>query len=405
MMNSLRIVFVDDEPHIVRALKRSMQTIENNWDMEFCQSGPEALAALERQPADILLTDMRMPGMDGAELLNIVRTKYPDTIRVVLSGYADKDCVYRTVGPAHAYLEKPCEINVLHDTLVRPLALRQILGDNDLRKVLGGMTNLPSIPEVFAQLLAELTSQDASTGTVAKIVERDMAMTAELLKLTNSSYFAIGARITSALGVVKILGLDVVQSLVLKIGIFREFAGRADLGRSIESLSAYSLKLGHLAEAFALEAGASTAEAKAAYCAAMLTPIGSLFLLDARTEEYEGVFSLIGNDLPLYVAEQAKFGVNHNLIGAYLLSLWGFSDLIVEAVTFAYTPSLCKSQNNHILTFVHAAIALGPKFPLLPPDVTPPRILDMAYLVECRFDNKINHWHRLVDAEGEKSNG
>lgn len=396
MVDETQIIFVDDELNIIRGLKRSLYSLKNNWNMIFCQSGQEALEVMAKQPIDIIVSDMRMPGMDGAELLDTVRKLYPDTIRVVLSGYADKDCVFRTVGPAHVYLAKPCDVKTVQETLSRPLALRKVLFGNDLRQILGGMTHLPSVPEIFSQLQTELTSQRVSAASVAKIIARDIAMTAELLKLTNSSYFAIGTSLTNPLEVVNLLGLEIVQSLILTIGIFRHFQGTPALADAIQALSVYSQRLGSLAEAMATAAGASPMEAKAAHCAAMLSPIGSLILLDNRAEEYQALLSTVGPDKPLHRAERERFGVCHHMIGAYLLSLWGFSDMVVEAVAFACEPSACTHPNNHLLTIVHAAVALGPPFPLLPPGISEPRLLDMKYLVEARLDKHLVRWQHLA---------
>ena len=396
MVETTRIVFVDDELKVIRGLARSLRMMVSDWDMVFCQSGQEALIAMEQQPADIIVTDMRMPGMEGAELLDVVRKKYPDTIRVILSGYAEKDCVFRTVGPAHVYLAKPCDAQVLHDTLLRPMVMRRVLNGNELRQMLGGMTHLPSVPDVFVQLQQELASPQKSAASIANIIRRDIGMTTELLKLTNSAYFAIGAKITSPLGVLNLLGIDLVQSLILKIGIFRQFSGKPSLVKSIEALSTYSLRLGQLAEAFATAAGSSPAEAKAAQCAAMLSPLGCLILLDQRTADYEALLPTVGPAMSLDAAEKARFGVDHSMIGAYLLSLWGFSDLLVEAVAFARNPSACLSEKNPILAIIHAALALGPSFPLLPEGSAPPQLLNMKYLMEARYDKYVRRWTELA---------
>ncbi|CAA6603204.1 Response regulator containing a CheY-like receiver domain and an HTH DNA-binding domain (fragment) [Rhodospirillaceae bacterium LM-1] len=121
MTELVRILFVDDEPNILSGLKRLMRNMRDQWDMSFCSSAPEALAAFEKSPFDVIVSDMRMPGMDGAQLLELIREKYPGTIRVILSGYADSESVLRTVGPAHIYLAKPCDQHLLQEAIVRPL--------------------------------------------------------------------------------------------------------------------------------------------------------------------------------------------------------------------------------------------------------------------------------------------
>ncbi len=394
-MSAARILFVDDEANVIRGLKRALSTMEDEWEMIFCQSGQDALAEMERQPFDVIVTDMRMPGMDGAEVLEIVQQRYPDTIRIILSGYADKGSVFRTVGPAHIYLAKPCDAQTVHDTIARPLALRRHLQGSSLREVVGGMSNLPCAPDAFSQLQAELASPKVTAASLAKIIANDLAMTAALLKMTNSSYFSVGAHLTTPLEVINLLGIEMVQSLVLQIGIFRHFLGKPGLVGPIKSLNVYAHKLGQLADGMAQIMGAGPEQAHACRCAAMLSPIGSLILLDRRADDYVAALAKVSDDLSLQTAERGAFGASHGFIGAYLLGLWGFSDLVVEAVCFAREPSLCPNPDNSILPIVHAAKALGPPFPLLPVGINP-KVLDIAYLVDARCDKYLEKWRSMA---------
>ena len=72
-----RVLFVDDEPKILDGLRRMLRVMRDQWDMAFVQSGPEALEILGKHRFDVIISDMRMPGMDGAELLLEVRKRHP----------------------------------------------------------------------------------------------------------------------------------------------------------------------------------------------------------------------------------------------------------------------------------------------------------------------------------------
>ena len=93
-----RIVFVDDDPAVLELLQFAVETMEGEWETTFVQSGEKALALMEKQPFDLVVSDMRMPGMTGAQLLNEVMKRYPGTNRIILSGYADQEDVWRCVG-------------------------------------------------------------------------------------------------------------------------------------------------------------------------------------------------------------------------------------------------------------------------------------------------------------------
>ena len=81
--------------------------------MLFAEGGVEALAELEHRPVDVVVTDMRMPGMSGAALLEIVRARHPDTIRIMLSGEVDPEGVAGIAELAHLRLHKPCDSDAI----------------------------------------------------------------------------------------------------------------------------------------------------------------------------------------------------------------------------------------------------------------------------------------------------
>lgn len=363
-----RVAFVDDEANILTSMRRTMVSMLDEWEMAFFKSAADLLVRLETESYDVVVSDMRMPGMDGAALLDLISKRHPDTIRVILSGYADNESIFRTVGPAHVYLAKPCDPAALRQAIRSRTALRGMMEGKELRQLLGGLSTLPSASQLFLDLVAELRSSNASAAAVADLIGRDMAMTAELLKLTNSSYFALGAPVSSPLAAVRILGLDLVQTLVLQIGIFRQFQGSGGMARHVEALSTYSYMLGDLAEKAALDAAQPADAAKAARCAGILSEIGSLVLLSERSAEYRAACAAAGPDHRSRIeAETRIFGTDHALIGAYLLGLWGFSDPIIAAVAYAARPGQSAGGANPVLAALYAAQAAGPPFPLSGP--------------------------------------
>lgn len=397
MNKKIRIIFIDDEPHVLNGLRRAMAGASPDWEMAFCSSGDQALALMEKAPFDVVVSDMRMPEMDGAQLLETVRTRYPATVRIILSGYADAGAVLRTVGPAHAYLAKPCDSHALAEAIARPLVLRRIMSGEGLHKALGGITSLPSLPRPYLQIEEELRSSNASIRAVADIIATDIAMTAELLKLTNSAFFSVGSRITTPLQAVRTLGLETVQALVLRIGIFRQFSSSdPTLTAMVTALTNHSLAVAKLTESIAEAEDTDQPTAKTAYCTGMLSCLGMLILLDAKPAEYRSVLAKVGPQSSLEDLEREAFGASHALMGAYLLSLWGFSEAVVEAVALSGRPQRTNGQENLLLTALHAARALGPPLPWLPPgnrDLYEP---DLTYLRECQKTDRISIWQDLV---------
>jgi len=96
-----RVLFVDDEPRILEGLRRMLRSQRNEWEMAFAPGGGAALAIMEAAPFDVVVSDMRMPEMDGATLLTQVRNLYPQVVRIVLSGHAELSAALRVVPVAH----------------------------------------------------------------------------------------------------------------------------------------------------------------------------------------------------------------------------------------------------------------------------------------------------------------
>ena len=128
-----RVLFVDDEPNVLSGLRRMLHPMRRQWDMHFAQGGAEALEALAAAPFDIVVADMRMPGIDGAALLAEVSRTHPRIMRIVLSGQANREAVLRGVGAAHQYLSKPCDAEEIRRRLERLFALRDLLANDDLK--------------------------------------------------------------------------------------------------------------------------------------------------------------------------------------------------------------------------------------------------------------------------------
>ena len=215
-----RILFVDDEPMVLTGLKRSLRPMRAEWEMVFAEGGEEALTVMDQQTFDIIVTDMRMPGMDGAQLLKEVQKRSPHTLRMVLSGQSDRETILRSVNPAHQFVYKPCESEELKSRLARIFALGDLLKSSDLRELVTRLDYLPSLPGIYLQLNEELSRGEPSLQRIDELIGADMAMTAKVLKLVNSAFFCLPCEISRASHAVKLLGLETLRTLVLTAHIF-----------------------------------------------------------------------------------------------------------------------------------------------------------------------------------------
>ena len=121
-MNS--ILFVDDESNILNGIRRMMRPHRDRYKFEITDSGEAALELMQQQHFDILVSDMRIPGMNGVELLKVAKDLYPGTIRLALSGHAEIEMELECAQAAHQFLAKPIAANALVSTLQSAVDLK-----------------------------------------------------------------------------------------------------------------------------------------------------------------------------------------------------------------------------------------------------------------------------------------
>jgi putative nucleotidyltransferase with HDIG domain len=341
---STRIVFVDDELNILQAMGRSFHGMRNEWNMEFLSSGAAVLQSLAKAPADVIVSDMRMPGMDGWQLLTEVKKLYPQTVRLVLSGHADPSSVMHAVGTAQLYLGKPCESGALKAAIVQTQMLRQLLSSDRLALLVGEVGMLPSAPTAFQEILVCLQNPAASLTDAAQIIGRDVAMTANIMKLVNSAFFGSRRPITTIDRAVAYLGMDTLGALVLGHSIFQSGVATGIDGFSLEQLWQHTEQTAAAARAIALSENLSVARADEAFLAGVLHDVGKV------------VFATKADTLPRDTTDAAaQMEAHHAEVGAYLLGLWGFPNSIVEAVAFHHTPDRASEKGLGLSGIVHVA--------------------------------------------------
>jgi HD-like signal output (HDOD) protein len=351
-----RVLFVDDEPNVLAGLRRMLRGLRGQWDMEFVESGPEALRRLAERPFDVVVTDMRMPGMDGSQLLGEVVALYPATVRIVLSGQCVRDSVLQVVGPAHQFLTKPCEAETLRATVGRACRLRDQLCDERYRQLASRVRTLGSRPEVFEQLVAELRRPDASIQRAGEIVACDLGASLRILQLVNSGFFGTPRRVTDPARAVNLLGLDVLRPLVLDIGAIAPLAVDGPVGEALETVFEQAVAAAAAARDIARRETGDESAAADAYLGGLLRDVGVLVFAQEHAARYEELLAAASRDgVSLWETEKRCYSATHAELGAYLAALWGLPDAIVECIALHHAPSPAENDGFSALAAVHAA--------------------------------------------------
>ncbi len=396
-----RILFVDDEPNILRGLKRSLRPLREYWDMTFIEGAENALTVLEKETFDVILSDMRMPGMDGSQLLEIVQKKYPTLVRIILSGHSDEAMIMKSVKSAHQYLSKPCEKEMLISAITRACSLRDILNNKALMDLLGGIETMPSIPALYAQIMEELNSDGASTASVGEIIARDMGMTAKVLQLVNSSFFGMPRHVANVKEAVTLLGIDVVKTLVLGIEVFSMFKEALTI-ISVDQIHTHCVRAAGIARQIAVLGKMEDKKTDNAIICSTLHDLGKLLLAEHFSKEYKKVVAVAkqGN-LPVFKAEKKVFKVTHAEVGAYLLGLWGLPHTIIEGIAFHHRPARVVSREFELAGLVHVADWMEHGQNKDTGQEVSYYELDTAYLEKMGLADKISSWQESIEEEAE----
>lgn len=397
----LRVLFVDDEVNILEAFRRRLRSRRDQWDMRYASGGEEALTLLADSPCDVIVSDMRMPGMDGATLLERVRARYPATARIVLSGYAEPEAVLRAMAVAQQFLPKPCEPKLLETTIERVGGLQAAINDDAVLAAVGRISCLPSPPVIYDRLLATLADGHTSMGDVAQILHEDGAMCAQMLHIANSTFCGIGRPIDSVDQALTYLGLDTVRQLVLVAGVFRQAEGMTSQQRqTFLALQRHSLLAGSIASGIMADDDLQ----ESAFIAALLHDIGNLLLLCELPER--GVRLTAGKcpeDASMHAAEKRLFGVTHAEIGGYLLGLWRLPFPIVEAVALHHEPAGTATASLSLLVAVHVADCLAGELCVGPADsvMSSDAQLDLELLDRLGVGGRLSGWRAMANERAE----
>jgi HD-like signal output (HDOD) protein len=348
-----RILFVDDEPAILAGLQNLLYKDRKRWEMVFALGGQLALDEIRKAPFDIVVSDMRMPGIDGAMLLNLIKDECPATVRIMLSGHADREAIVRALPALHQLLSKPCDANTLRGAIERSLDGVNVDRDAKIRKIVGGVDKLPTPPDLFFELSRLMLSPTTSVSDVAKVVTRDPGLSAKLLQLVNSAYFGTGQSTTSIQQAVALLGTDRLRYIALTASVFSSPEGANSGGFSLQEMQQESMRAAWLARAFS-----EPAQRDEAFAATLLHDVGRVVLALAQGANFRVLTERVRSGESLLDVELEVFGVTHADVGARLLAIWGLPSTLVDVVQYHHDPGSAPEACRALASIVHVADAI-----------------------------------------------
>jgi putative nucleotidyltransferase with HDIG domain len=400
-----RILFVDDEPMVLKGLQRTLRKMRGEWEMTFASSSREALDILDSGLFDVIVSDLRMPEMDGTQLLAEVKSKHPQVVRIILSGQVEQEATFKSLQMAHQSLSKPCDADILKHTLNKLFGLRSLLEDESIKRIVSQTETLPSLPAVYTEVINELQSQDPSVKKVAEIISTDLAMTAKILQVVNSAFFGLVRKISNPKEAVMLLGTETIKALVLSVKIFSEFNQKKFAWFNFDELFNHSMSVSMFAQTISKKELLDRNLVNNALMAGMFHDLGKLILVTNFPESYQKVLNEASKTKQnLWDLECEMFGTSHAEIGAYLMGLWGLEYPVIEAIAFHHRPAKSLSNSTGLLTAVHFGDAFD-RIKNNGKDLNSEmglRRLDRGYLENLGIVARINDWQTICKGLTER---
>jgi HD-like signal output (HDOD) protein/CheY-like chemotaxis protein len=360
-----RILFVDDERNLLSGLRRLLRPRRDVWDMSFALGAESALQEMESQTPDVVVSDMKMPGMDGAQLLAEVRHRYPGAARMILSGHSERLSKISVIGPTQSFLDKPCDEDTLVSAIERILVLTDLLADEFLADQLNGARGIPSAPTLYEEMLAVASDPLSHVTDVLSVIEKDPRAKAEVLRLSHSVICAPSPPANTIAQAAASLGLEKVQGLALAEAVFRPTETDPD-GLDGRALHRRGLLVARVAICLARAEGWPPSAVTDAFFAGLLSDVGLPWLARsnprgwARLRNTESV-GLVESAS----AEEDAFGVTTARMTAFVLGRWGLPEPIVSTISALPTAwGTSASEDSAALLAVVRHFVLRPGVPL-----------------------------------------
>lgn len=338
-MKTQQVIFVETQGVILDRLRSDLMGSRPEWHILFVVEASAALKLLSQRKVGMVLANFGKDRSGCVDFFRELREKAPEVIRMGLLPDQHQDTLESSLEYAHECIAAHCASSEIEVFISRGLSAWGRTRKNPrLAVLLSNLHTLPTPPALYFDIREELESPTGSAQSVAQIIARDPAITAKLLKVANSGFYATPRTIADLYEAITLLGMDMVQALVLAAHLYDQLPLP---GLNLDVLWKHSIAVATLAKEIAAESGASRATVSVCAIAGLLHDIGELiFLANAPDPYYAMVRRANGDERVLLQMELEQFGVGHPELGALILSLWGLPETVVQAIAYHHAGNL-----------------------------------------------------------------
>jgi HD-like signal output (HDOD) protein len=372
----MKVMFVDDEPMVLKGIKRAL--FNTGWEIILADSGQQALDILSDTSVDFVISDMQMPGMNGAELLEKVSELYPSTVRIILSGQADTDMAAKASFVAHQWFSKPCSPDEIKKVVQRIEKIQHTLPNQKIKEIVGRIKVLPSAPKLFFRI-KQLFDADADMDLVANVIGEDPALSAKILQISNSSFFMLNTKVQRIEDAITRLGADVVSCVVAIAEIYSNTIKIS--GYSIEKEQQHSMCTALL--------GVSLAPPEVreeTMLVGLLHDIGMYILFILAPESVDTYLQKRIQYEDNTALEHELFGTDHTQLAGYLLHLWNFPYHLIDSILLHHQPLKLMEHKFGAAAAIYVANLLMSKQPL-----------NEDFVAHFQLSDKLPDWEKRAE--------
>ncbi len=347
-----RILAVDDNLLILKSLRRLFA--HSSYEITIEENPLEALKYLETHEVDVVISDMRMPVMDGYQLLSEIKSKYPQIFRIVLSGYTDEKIVFEALrrNIAKIYIAKPWNDEELIRQIDAIFETEALLNSEIVRVTINNLEELPTIQSSYLKIL-KLIEIDADIADIAKAIEKDPTIAIKILHVANSAFF--GLKTASIKHAAAFLGFKHLKNLVMSTGIIENFGGFAYNTLYLDMMWQHAFLTNSILQ-YIYEKWLNEKLDNDNSSAGLLHNIGIAVMYSVFKESYHRLLEgMQSGQFYILSEEQLRYEVNHQEVGGYLLRWWDLPFPIVESALYHHTPLDSRIINKKLLAAVHVA--------------------------------------------------